>query len=119
MGDIGLLMQHIITTIEQLYQQLKQVKRRLPLDPNATNLGLNKEIFENLYHCYQHAGKIMKTLQDVVKNAVQIVTTGGGMIQIICILKCHIYKTRVFPYLSVFVLFITYHHQQCKLLYLK
>lgn len=83
MGDIGLLMQHIITTIEQLYQQLKQVKRRLPLDPNATNLGLNKEIFENLYHCYQHAGKIMKTLQDVVKNAVQIVTTGGGMIQII------------------------------------
>jgi len=43
---------------EQLQQQLKQVKRRLPPDPSVTNLGLNKEVSENLYQCYQHAGKI-------------------------------------------------------------
>lgn len=61
-----------------LYQQLKLVKRRLPPDTSVSNLGLNKEISENLYHCCQHATKIMKTLQDIVKTAVQTIVKGGG-----------------------------------------
>ncbi|KAF5304178.1 hypothetical protein FQR65_LT08072 [Abscondita terminalis] len=69
-GDIVLLMQHIITTVEQVQQQLKQVKRRLPPDPNVTNLGLNKEVAENLYQCSLHSRKIMKTLHDIVKKSV-------------------------------------------------
>ncbi|KAK5644921.1 hypothetical protein RI129_006221 [Pyrocoelia pectoralis] len=74
-GDIALLMQHIITTADQIQQSLKQVKRRLPPDPNVTNLGLNKEVAENLYQCYLHSRKVMKTLNDIVKNC--IVTAAG------------------------------------------
>lgn len=77
-GDIGLLSQYIISNVEQLQQQLKLVKRRLPPDTGLNNLGLNKEIQENFYQCYQHAGKIMKTLLDIVKTAVQVVSTSGG-----------------------------------------
>lgn len=70
-------MQHVITTADQLQQQLKQMKRRVPLDPTAINLGLNKETSENLYQCYQHCGKVIKTLQDVVKTSVQAITATG------------------------------------------
>lgn len=44
---------------------------------NVTNLGLNKEVYENLYQCYQHACKIVKTLQDIVKSAVQHLSVSG------------------------------------------
>ncbi|XP_031349690.1 dynactin subunit 1 isoform X2 [Photinus pyralis] len=74
-GDIALLMQHVITTVDQIQQSLKQVKRKLPPDPSVTNLGLNKEIGENLYQCYLHSRKVMKTLNDIVKNC--IVTIAG------------------------------------------
>lgn len=56
---------------------MKLVKRRTPTDTNITNLGLNKEVYENLYQCYQHACKILKTLQDVVKSAVQYLSVSG------------------------------------------
>ncbi|KAJ8920221.1 hypothetical protein NQ315_011882 [Exocentrus adspersus] len=78
-GDIGLLAQHVITTSEQLQQQLKLVKRRLPLDTSLTNLGLNKEVAENLYHCYQHAGKVLRTLNDIVKSSIQTLTAAGDL----------------------------------------
>nr|XP_015838702.1 PREDICTED: dynactin subunit 1 isoform X2 [Tribolium castaneum] len=78
-GDIGLLAQHVITTSEQLQQQLKLIKRRLPPDSNVANIGLNKEVFENLYQCYQHCGRIIKTLQDIVKNSVQLMTSSGEL----------------------------------------
>lgn len=74
---MGLLVQHALTSIENIQQQLKLVKRRTPTDTSVTNLGLNKETYENLYQCYQHACKIMKTLQDVVKTAVQFVLVSG------------------------------------------
>lgn len=75
---MGLLSQYIITTIEQLQQQLKLVKRRLPPDTSVDNLGLNKEVSENLYQCYQHAIKILKTLHDITKTSVQSIATEGG-----------------------------------------
>lgn len=77
-GDIGLLAQYIITTAEQLHQQLKLVKRRLPLHANITNLGLSKEVSDNLYQCYQHSGKVMKTLYEIVKTSVQFIAACGG-----------------------------------------
>lgn len=80
MGDINLLCQHIIQTVDQLQQQLKLVKRRLPTDTTIANLGLNKEVNESLYQCYQHAGKIWKTLHDIVKSAVQAINTSAGIL---------------------------------------
>lgn len=86
MGDVGLLCQHVIQTVDQLQQQLKLVKRRLPADTTIANLGLNKEINESLYQCYQHAGKIWKTLYDIVKGAVQAITTSAGRFEVTKIL---------------------------------
>lgn len=80
---MGLLSQYIITTVEQLQQQLKLVKRRLPPDTSMDNLGLNKEVSENLYQCYQHSIKILKTLHDITKTSVQTIATDGGKISII------------------------------------
>lgn len=77
-GDIGLLAQYIITTAEQLHQQLKLVKRRLPLHASITNLGLSKEVSDNLYQCYQHSGKVLKTLCEIVKTSVQFISACGG-----------------------------------------
>lgn len=76
-GDVGLLVQFVITTVEQIQQQLKHVKRRIPPDPNVINLGLNKETGENLYQCHHHMEKIMKTFHDIVKHSIQVVTESG------------------------------------------
>ncbi|XP_057658950.1 dynactin subunit 1-like isoform X2 [Diorhabda carinulata] len=76
-GDMELLVQHIVTASDSLQQQLKLIKRRLPLDTNISNLGLNKEVQENMYQCYQHASKISKTLNDIVKSTVQTILTSG------------------------------------------
>lgn len=77
-GDIGLLAQYIITTTEQLHQQLKLVKRRLPLHAAITNLGLSKEVSDNFYQCFQQSGKVMKTLYEIVKTSVQFISACGG-----------------------------------------
>lgn len=77
-GDIGLLAQYIMTTSDQLHQQLKLIKRRLPSDMNISNLGINKEIAENLYQCYIHSSKVIKTIHDIVKTAIQFISACGG-----------------------------------------
>ncbi|XP_025834813.1 dynactin subunit 1 [Agrilus planipennis] len=76
-GDVGLLLQYIITTADQLQQQLKQIKRRLPPDSNITNLGLSRDIIENLQTCFYQSGKVGKFLQDIVKNAIQTISSSG------------------------------------------
>lgn len=82
--DMELLSQYIVTTVDQLQQQLKLIKRRIPPDTTVSNLGLNKEVFENLYHCYGQAGKVLRMLQDIIKNTVQVLNTTGGKIVLIC-----------------------------------
>lgn len=77
-SDIGLLAQYVMTTSDQLHQQLKLIKRRIPPDMNISNLGINKEVAENLYQCYQHSCKIIKTLHDIVKTAIQFISACGG-----------------------------------------
>ncbi|CAG9772136.1 unnamed protein product [Ceutorhynchus assimilis] len=76
-GDICLLSQHVITTAEQLQQQLKLAKRRLPTDINITNLGFDKEIYDTLNQCYQQSGRILKTINEIAKSATQYLATSG------------------------------------------
>ncbi|CAG9857585.1 unnamed protein product [Phyllotreta striolata] len=76
-GDMELLVQHITASTEKLQQQLKVIKRRLPLDGNITNLGLDREACEDSFRCYQQALRASKTLQDVVRSAVQMATGAG------------------------------------------
>jgi len=44
----------------------------------GANLGLDKDCNEQFSTCYQHAVKIMKTLQNLLKNALQAITENGG-----------------------------------------
>nr|XP_022907890.1 dynactin subunit 1 isoform X2 [Onthophagus taurus] len=76
-GDIGYLAQHIIMTAESMQQQLKLIKRRIPPDTTVSNLGLKKETYDGLYQCYIHTGKVLKTLQDIIKNAIQTINSSG------------------------------------------
>ncbi|KAL1514252.1 hypothetical protein ABEB36_003539 [Hypothenemus hampei] len=76
-GEICLLAQHVITTSEQLQQQLKQTKRRLPSDVKVTNLGLSKDVQDILRQCYQHCGRISKTFNEIARTATQSLATSG------------------------------------------
>lgn len=84
-GDIGLLCQHAETTCEVIQQHLKSARRRVLTDHSAalhsaqSNLGLDKDITEQTAACYQHAVKIMKTFQTLLKSAVQAIITNGDL----------------------------------------
>ncbi|KAK9308816.1 hypothetical protein QLX08_001247 [Tetragonisca angustula] len=84
-GDIGLLCQHAETTCEVIQQHLKSARRRVLTDHAVaihsaeSNLGLDKDCSEQLFTCYQHAVKMMKTLQILLKSAVQTIIVNGDL----------------------------------------
>lgn len=81
---MGLLCQHIETVCDSIQQNLKTARRRVPREflsattPQEGNLGLSRELFEKVNESYKHANKLMKTLQDLSKNALQTILTSGG-----------------------------------------
>lgn len=82
-GDIGLLLQHIETNCEVIQQHLNSARRRVPRDQtlnnnnNIINLGLDNNWSEQFTNCYQNSVKITKTLQDLLKTALQTITISG------------------------------------------
>lgn len=74
------------TTCEVVQQHLKSARRRVPREhliassPAEASLGLDKDWMEQLTTCYQHGTKIMKVLQDLLKNAFQAIITNGGRV---------------------------------------
>ncbi|XP_012255653.2 dynactin subunit 1 isoform X4 [Athalia rosae] len=83
-GDIGLLCQHAETVCEVIQQHLKAARRRVPRDQitavvSTLNLGLDKDWPEQLSTCVQHSVRVMKTLQDLLKNALQAIVTSGDL----------------------------------------
>ncbi|EFN72194.1 Dynactin subunit 1 [Camponotus floridanus] len=84
-GDIGLLCQHVETTCEVIQQHLKSARRRVPRDQTGpafsvgANLGLDKDCSEQFSTCYQHGVKIIKTLQYLLKSALQAITENGDL----------------------------------------
>lgn len=79
-----MLCQHVETTCEVIQQHLKSARRRVPRDHSGpafsvgANLGLDKDCNEQFSTCYQHGVKIMKTLQYLLKSALQAITENGG-----------------------------------------
>nr|CAD7426657.1 unnamed protein product [Timema monikensis] len=76
-GDMGLLMQHLVTATETIQQQLKVIRRRIPQDRNISQLGFSEELPNILQQCSQHAAKIMKTLQMLTRATIQQVALSG------------------------------------------
>ncbi|XP_043502530.1 dynactin subunit 1 isoform X2 [Polistes fuscatus] len=82
-GDIGLLCQYAETTCEVIQQHLKSARRRVPRDHTGSlisaNLGLDEDYSNQLFICYQASVKIMKTLQILLKSALQAIVTNGDL----------------------------------------
>lgn len=80
-GDIGTFLQCIETNCEVIQQNLNSARRRVPRDQptlgNFSNLGFDKDWTEQFSLCYQNSVKITKTLQDLLKNALQTITVSG------------------------------------------
>lgn len=79
---IGLLCQYAETTCEVIQQHLKSARRRVPRDHTGSlisaNLGLDEDYSNQLFICYQASVKIMKTLQILLKSALQAIVANGG-----------------------------------------
>ncbi|XP_069679025.1 dynactin subunit 1 isoform X4 [Periplaneta americana] len=76
-GDIGLLSQYLVTSTELLQQQLKQIRLRIPQEGSITQLGFSDDVATTLRQCCQHASKVMKTLQHIVKASLQQIAING------------------------------------------
>lgn len=83
-GDVGRLCQHAETACEVIQQHLKWARIRIPrehmssMSPSGAYLGLGKDSTEQMSTAYQHGVKIMKTTQDLLKNALQAIINNGG-----------------------------------------
>lgn len=75
------------TTCEVIQQHLKSARRRVPREhligssTAEANLELDKDWMEQLTNCYQNGTKIMKSLQDLLKNAIQAIIANGGKVE--------------------------------------
>lgn len=73
-----------------IQQHLSSARRRVPRDQisnsgtsTAINLGLDKDWLRQFVNCYQNAVKVTKTLQDLLKSAIQTIIANGGNISYI------------------------------------
>lgn len=73
-SESGLLMQYINQIIEQIKQQIKLVKRRLPQDAAITKISLSQKTLQNLKITSDGLAKIMNVLSLVSKEVIQYVT---------------------------------------------
>ncbi|XP_063233174.1 dynactin subunit 1 isoform X2 [Bacillus rossius redtenbacheri] len=76
-GDMGLLMQHLVTAAETVAQQLKVIRRGLPHDRSISQLGLPASLPDRLQQCSQHAARVMRSLLDTVRASLHHVATSG------------------------------------------
>lgn len=89
MNSSGLVCQHAETTCEVIQQHLKSARRRVPRDQTGVisslglNLGLDQDCCEQLSTSHQHATKMIKTFQDLLKSALQSIITQGGEFSIL------------------------------------
>jgi dynactin 1 len=78
---MGILSQYLENATEVLQQQLKQIRLRIPQEGSVTQLGFSDSVTATLQQCCQHAVKVMKTLQDIVKASLQQIALGGGRLK--------------------------------------
>ncbi|XP_055377619.1 dynactin subunit 1 isoform X3 [Condylostylus longicornis] len=73
-SESGLLMQYIIQNIDNIKQQLKLIKRRLPQDPHVTKCGLASKTVQNIRLLNDQIGKIVQVLHLTAKSILHNVT---------------------------------------------
>uniref|UniRef100_A0A182W1F0 Dynactin subunit 1 n=1 Tax=Anopheles minimus TaxID=112268 RepID=A0A182W1F0_9DIPT len=73
-SDSGLLLQYILQNIENIRQQLKLVKRRLPQDVAITKCNLSMNTLRNLKRTAEALNKVMSVLFYATRHCLQLVT---------------------------------------------
>lgn len=73
-SESGLLMQYVIQNMENVKQQLKMIKRRLPQDPHVIRCGLSMKTIQNLRSLSEQLGKVMQVLHLTAKQVLQNAT---------------------------------------------
>jgi hypothetical protein len=87
---MGSLSQYLVTAAEVLQQQWKQIRLRIPQEGSVTQLSFSDDVAATLQQCCQHAAKVMKTLQDIVKASLQHIALTGGKRKCMIINICKI-----------------------------
>ncbi|KFB39612.1 AGAP004194-PA-like protein [Anopheles sinensis] len=73
-SDSGLLLQYILQNVENVRQQLKLVKRRLPQDVAITKCNLSMNTLRNLKRTAEALNKVMGVLFYAARHCLQLVT---------------------------------------------
>uniref|UniRef100_A0A182Q6N6 Dynactin subunit 1 n=1 Tax=Anopheles farauti TaxID=69004 RepID=A0A182Q6N6_9DIPT len=73
-SDSGLLLQYILQNVENIRQQLKLVKRRLPQDVAITKCNLSMNTLRNLKRTAEALNKVMSVLFYANRHCLQLVT---------------------------------------------
>ncbi|XP_050068191.1 dynactin subunit 1 isoform X2 [Anopheles maculipalpis] len=73
-SDSGLLLQYILQNVENIRQQLKLVKRRLPQDVAITKCNLSMNTLLNLKRTAEALNKVMSVLFYATRQCLQLVT---------------------------------------------
>uniref|UniRef100_A0A182J6P7 Dynactin subunit 1 n=1 Tax=Anopheles atroparvus TaxID=41427 RepID=A0A182J6P7_ANOAO len=73
-SDSGLLLQYILQNVENVRQQLKLVKRRLPQDVGITKCNLSMNTLRNLKRTAEALNKVMGVLFYAARQCLQLVT---------------------------------------------
>ncbi|XP_052889925.1 dynactin subunit 1 isoform X1 [Anopheles moucheti] len=73
-SDSGLLLQYILQNVENIRQQLKLVKRRLPQDIAITKCNLSMNTLRNLKRTAEALNKVMSVLFYATRQCLQLVT---------------------------------------------
>ncbi|XP_053668857.1 dynactin subunit 1 [Anopheles marshallii] len=73
-SDSGLLLQYILQNVENIRQQLKLVKRRLPQDVAITKCNLSMNTLRNLKRTAEALNKVMSVLFYATRQCLQLVT---------------------------------------------
>uniref|UniRef100_A0A182MM21 Dynactin subunit 1 n=1 Tax=Anopheles culicifacies TaxID=139723 RepID=A0A182MM21_9DIPT len=73
-SDSGLLLQYILQNVENIRQQLKLVKRRLPQDVAITKCNLSMNTLRNLKRTAEALNKVMSVMFYATRQCLQLVT---------------------------------------------
>jgi dynactin 1 len=77
-SESGLLLQFIITNTENIRQQLKLIKRRLPQDVSVTKCNLSPNTLQNLKQTTDNLSKVLSLLNLTAKHVIAYVTSDAA-----------------------------------------
>lgn len=77
-SESGLLLQFIIQNTENVRQQLKLIKRRLPQDVTITKCNLSANTLQNLKQTADHLSKVLTLMNFTAKHVIAFVTSDAA-----------------------------------------